>query len=100
MNGDKILETLKACGLPCAFIRFEEPQTTPFVILRMDQSNNIYSDLSMIEPNDTFALELYYRDPLDRFKFENFLNKDFIWNRFTTDEEIDDGVLMAAYDLI
>lgn len=100
MKTDEILNELKACGFPCAFVRFDEPQKTPFCILRMDRSNNIYSDLEMLDPTDTYVIELYYRDPNDRLAFESFLNKDFIWERYSTDVPIDDGVLMSGYDLL
>ncbi len=97
---DEIMNELKACGLPCAFVRFDEPQKTPFCILRMDKSVNVYSDLQMIDPLDTYVIELYYRDPKDRLAFEAFLNKDFIWQRYSTDVPIDDSVLMSGYDLL
>lgn len=97
---DEIENELKACGIPWAFAFFEKPQATPFCILRMDKSVNVYSDLQMIDPLDTYVIELYYRDPKDRLAFEAFLNKDFIWQRYSTDVPIDDSVLMSGYDLL
>lgn len=97
---DNILNTLKTYGIPCAFVRFAEPQETPYCILLMDQSANIHSDFALLAPVDTYTLELYYRDPQDRFDFEAYLSKTFVWQRYNTDVEVEDSVLMSAYDLM
>ena len=88
-------------SFPFAFTRFMEPQVTPFLIIRTEGTNNIHSDLKMLEVIEAFSLELYYRDPKDREEFEIFLTENgFIWQRVTADISIgDDGVLEAVYDI-
>lgn len=97
---DEIENELKACGIPWAFAFFARKVWPPFCILRMEGSRNIRSDLKVLEPQDTFTLELYYRDPADRTAFEAFLTDHFLWERYMTDVAIgEDGVLMAGYDI-
>lgn len=97
---EKLNEALKDCEIPYAFIRFDSPQTSPYLIVRNSNSQNIHSDFEMLEKIDSFQLELYYRDPEDRRKFEDFLMNHFIWQRIVTDTFLgDEDLLESVYEI-
>ena len=76
MTYEKLKDQLDQSEWNWSFLVFAEPQATPYLILRMDESQNLISDLHFHRQVDTFSLEFYYRDPKDRFKFEKWLNPD------------------------
>lgn len=98
---DEIKELLTPLNFPVDYLFFDKPQVTPYIVIRMDDSDNAVSDNHFHRQIDTFSLELYYRDPKDRFRFEKFLSEqDFLWQRVTTDAPIgSDGVYVSYYEI-
>ena len=98
---EKLKEILDQSGWNWSFLVFNEPQVTPYLILRMDDSQNVLSDLHFHRQIDTFTLEFYYRDLQDRFDFEKWLAKNnFLWQRVSTDNSIgQDGVYVSYYEI-
>ena len=100
LTKEMIESVIQKTDFPFAFIKFDQPQVPPYVVLTMDETNNIYSDLKFFQQVDTFTLEIYYRNPQDRFDFEKLLSEYFTWNRTATDSDIgQDGVMVSYYDV-
>ena len=98
---EKLKDLLDQSGWNWSFLVFSEPQATPYAILRMDDSQNLISDLHFHKQRDTFSLEFYYRNPQDRFQFEKWLtSQKFLWERVSTDNSVgQDDVYLSIYEI-
>lgn len=59
MNTKSLNTLLKTLGMPVAYRVFQTPQTLPYIVFFMDDTDNEFADNSVYKQVNTWQVELY-----------------------------------------